>query len=127
MRVFEPTLPATADGTVHDAVKLLAEDDRSVGAVGFRRAQPSKSSADVKRQLKEHGLDVSDRQLDQLMKLQEGEHARRLARGRFWMQLVISLLVAGFAGAFLAFGTPGASTEKALFGLVGTVLGYWLR
>ncbi len=70
---------------------------------------------------------VSDSQLADVLKAEEARHTRLLSRRRFWVQLLISVLVAVFAMSMIAWGKTDSALEKGLFGLLGTVLGYWLR
>ncbi|WP_257388436.1 hypothetical protein [Tahibacter caeni] len=71
-------------------------------------------------ELSEKDLQLATQALDQIER-------RREARRRFWVQLTVSLVVLAGAGYLLAMTAPGADTQKALFGLIGTVIGYWLR
>jgi len=119
--------PTINDPIVQRAIDLLAADSEVSSGLRYRQVKESNTRDIVIKKLGEYGVITSDDQLDAVMRMQEEAHLRSMTRMRFWVQVALSLLVICFAGGFISLGAPEASTEKALFGLLGTVLGYWLR
>jgi hypothetical protein len=108
------------------ALDALDDADAEGAGLGFRKKREAISPGEIKRKLSEQGVAVSEASAERLALRRKADGAAA-TRQRFWMQVVISLIVLIVALATIVAGHPAAATEKAMFGLVGTVLGYWLR
>ena len=119
------------DESLQAAHEVLRSSALAPGGLGWRKASeakaPGAASTAARTELEQHGIQLSDSQLDRLLKLNDANDKRELARRRFFMQVTISLIVLAFAIGVLSLGSPSAAMEKTLFTLLGTVVGYWLR
>jgi hypothetical protein len=97
------------------------------GALGFRKDKKPSSPREIERILSENGIRDAADLAERLAKQDAVREEKALARNRFWVQVVISVVILAAALLFVSPGKPAETTEKALFGLIGTVLGYWLR
>lgn len=108
-----------------DAVRTLS---REQGQMGFFRRKPGSEAAKaVARTLRERGKAVTDAEAERTAAYLKAEEERSAIRRRFAMQALISCMVLGFAVGSLTLGTVSEASSKALFGLIGTIVGYWLR
>lgn len=76
----------------------------------------------VMQAILEDGASMTDEKVKNLTKLIESNRAKKV----FYVQASISVLVLLACFAFISAGA-NENTEKLLAGLIGTVLGYWLR
>jgi hypothetical protein len=116
------TLHEQLSAPVRDVVNELAATPTadSLGFDGDDKPVRTRRVRERHPELDEKQLQLANQALDQIERRNE-------ARRRFWVQLVVSLLVLGGAGGLLVLSQPNADMQKALFGLIGTVVGYWLR
>ncbi len=77
----------------------------------------------LKSLLAESGHGVDDDSASRIADRLQAE----MTRGRFWVQAGISLLVVLFCVAILWSGQGNETLQKAVIGLLGTVVGFWLR
>lgn len=123
-RAFLP-LPEPEDRRVIEALKVLRSTEADDTGMGFHSL--SRNILDVKRLLDEHGLVLDERQLEILINYCEAVEEQRRGRLRFLMQIVVSIAVLAGATALLALGDPSKANTESAFGLIGCVVGYWLR
>lgn len=118
-------LPEPEDRVVAKALTLLRSSEGDDTGMGF----PSRSQdiPDVKRMLDEHGLELDTNQLQKLIEYRKEMEELKRARIHFFVQIGISLVAMVVALIVLVFGNPGKELTQGLFGLLGTVVGYWLR
>jgi hypothetical protein len=112
-----------------EEIELLADPK---GALGFRKrlvANGDKATlvANTRKLLNEQGRPKSSEEVEQGIDYLERKEKMAQARMRFIVQAIISVivLVAAITMVFLKSTSPAA--EKAAFGLIGTVIGYWLH
>lgn len=109
------------------AFQAVSEAGEFQDGLGFKKSTAPRSGREVKQKLAEKGVKVSDDAAAKAAERAHTEAERAIRRQRFWVQVSISLIVLIVAFATIAFSAPAQATEKAMFGLIGTVLGYWLR
>ena len=127
IRAFSrPPLPE--DNQVAEALTVLLSSQGDKAGMGFYKLEKMvQEIAGVKRVVAEHGLEINDKQLQQLMKYVKDLDELKRAQARFWMQIGISVLLIVSSIVILGFGKPSEAISKGLFALMGTVVGYWLR
>ncbi|MFI4986347.1 MAG: hypothetical protein ACHQF3_02810 [Alphaproteobacteria bacterium] len=81
----------------------------------------------LKQILQEQGRKLTSEQLAAVVSHQKAQEDIVSIRRRFFVQCAISLAVLTFFILGLTVLDVSADSQKALCGLVGTVVGYWLR
>jgi hypothetical protein len=121
--------PRSDDPQVAEAVSLLLDVRNRPGALGFfGREKTADAVSTAVRLLAENGKTLTPEQtlavVDQLRKLDEIRSTRR----RFAVQVLVTL-VALVVAVSIVFGFLGATDDlkKVGYGLIGTVIGYWLK
>ena len=115
-------------GDVAEQVDLIRTLSQARGEMGFFRGKPkSEAKEAVARVLKERGKPVTDAEADKTAEYLKAEEERSAVRRRFVMQAIITVAVLAFAIGTLTLGAASEASAKALYGLIGTVVGYWLR
>lgn len=127
VNAFKADDQSELDEADQKAWRLLHDSGKTEGVLGFRKERAAKSPNEIKNHLAEHGLNISDDSAERLAKRSARSNDKALVRQRFWVQVVISMIIVIAALLVLSFGGASETTEKAFFGLLGTVLGYWLR
>ncbi|MFO1433024.1 MAG: hypothetical protein U1F76_23445 [Candidatus Competibacteraceae bacterium] len=128
MKAFSGT-PAVSS-TVEAAARILrsVDSDQGLQGLGFRKKRRKiHDTPEKKAILSEHGIQLNDNEMMQLIKYLKDKEEVNIIRRRFWMQCMISLVLILFSLGILLWGKPAMATEKSLFGLLGTIIGYWLR
>lgn len=110
------------------AWNTLSSDQGGADGLGFKKSQPLDGGAPqrlkaTQKRLRERGQELSEEQVALLQSMAEADQIRR----RFWVQASLSFLVLGVCLALVWRGPGDESLQKALFALMGTVVGYWLR
>jgi hypothetical protein len=77
--------------------------------------------------LEEQGKRLTPAQLAAVIDEHQRQAERAEVRRRFIMQCILSAGVLAFAFWQLSLAESNADLQKGLFGLIGTVVGYWLR
>lgn len=118
----------SGDSLVDNAVALVSGLDRDGGLGFFGRAKPSDALRTAIRVLAEHGQSLNTEQTLQVVTQLKTLADAQAVRARFVVQASISgaVLFASLSvlgGAVMV--TP--DIQKVAIGLVGTVVGYWLR
>lgn len=127
-RMVFSELPIPEDKQVSEALTVLRSSEGDNTGMGFHKLGSVVQAMDkVKRVLAEHNLELNDSQLAQLIKHKKELDALKRAQARFWMQVSLSVLLVAAALVFLGFGNPSDASAKSVFGLLGSVVGYWLR
>ncbi len=121
-RAFSPEEPLKPE--LQRAKETVLKARSRDGALGFQKnAAGAAGPEKIAQVLAENGVKVTPAEAGKV----DQELQREMIRRRFWIQLALTIVLTVFCLAMLAFGTPAAATEKSLFGLLGTILGYWLR
>lgn len=111
---------------IADQVGVIRSLSQEQGQMGFFRGKAKAQAEEaVSRVLKERGKPVAD--VDKTVEYLKAEEERAAIRRRFVMQAIITFVVLAFAIGSLTLGAVSEATAKALFGLIGTVIGYWLK
>lgn len=119
--------PPAVSPNVRSAVDLV-RGSQSTGSLGFfARQSRARDLGEVMQVLAEHGQQLSATDTDKVFAALKSWDALEEARRRFLIQFGLSALVLVTTGCILTWGHPGADAQKTLFGLIGTVIGYWLR
>jgi hypothetical protein len=106
-------------------IQLLEENGDSLGFAKKRERKNLPSV--VSNILAEEDINLSDRKVEELVLYLKEKKESDLARKRFFVQSIITFLIIFLCFYLLTFGKADQDTQKAIFGLLGTVLGYWLR
>ena len=108
------------------AQRVQSSQDNN-GQLGFRKKLTGgDTKVIVRKALEETGHSPSDRELDETIKYLHETEKISEGKRRFYMQSVISAIALIIIGAEL-YSNSDQTTQKALFGLLGTIIGYWLR
>lgn len=125
--------PPLADEKVKAAADVLnAQKDKNV-ALGFAHppqalgGDEEEEGRRVERILHEHNTRLDAAEFKRLMEYLKLQQEHQAARSRFIAQAAISACIVAFALLLLGIGNVNDTMQKALFGLLGTVIGYWLR
>ena len=115
-----------------DSTELRAADvamRSGFESLGFkkRKKAPRGGEGDLKRLVEESGISLSAEQLKNVLDYLGAVHDKSMARRRFYVQAAVSAAIILFAILLLTLAHVKDEKEKALFGLLGTVLGYWLH
>lgn len=118
----------THDPKLAQAWQTLAPLEEQVDGLGFKKRQPLDARAPerlraTQKLLREHGQELSEQEVAILQARADADQVRR----RFWVQASLSFLVVAACLAMLWRGPDSEQMQKALFALLGTVVGYWLR
>ena len=122
-------IPEPQDPTVNSAVSFLRALRSSEEGIGFFGRDRSIDATDVAiRILQEHGHNLEHDQtikvIEHLHKIDEAQAIKR----RFFVQIVISAAAFAIAIAIIFALIPtNEELNKVGYGLIGTVVGYWLR
>jgi hypothetical protein len=121
-------VPPIADDRTKSVAEHVLNTLRQSDELGFRKkASKVELEQKVRRTLKETGQDLNDSDAEKVVNHVRAIEEMTIARRRFWAQCAVSLLIVLFAIFMLSRSQSNETVEKALFGLLGTVLGYWLR
>ncbi len=117
-----------ADPKLAKAWETLTTADGGQDALGFTKRKPLDTREPqrlkaAKKRLSEQGQNLTD---DEIALLQARVEATQI-RSRFWVQASLSFLIVGVCLAMLWRGQVDEHMQKALFALLGTVVGFWLR
>ena len=116
------------DDRTKNAAELVLNTLNNSNALGFRKkVSKDELGAKARRTLKETGQDLNDSDIEKVINHMRALEEMTIARRRFWAQCAVSLLIVAFAMFMLSRSQSNETVQKALFGLLGTVLGYWLR
>lgn len=96
-------------------------------SLGFFRLSYDEFEKKVLNIVTEQGADLSQKQLSVLLNFIQETKKNKEIQNRFWVQTSISVFVLLSSILCLSLLKVDENTQKALFGLIGTVLGYWLR
>lgn len=125
-RAFKGEPPVDLNETERAALETLRKEDGLGTGLGYRRKETPASAAEIKKHMVELGQNLTDASAEKIARSARAQ-ADAAARQRFIMQSAISLLILVAALWTIMGASPQPATEKAMFGLIGTVLGYWLR
>lgn len=122
--------PTTGDREVDGAVGFLESLRGGPEALGFfgRGKKPSDAVAVAVDLLREHGRQLTYEQTVKAVEILQTLDERRSVRRRFVVQVIVSAIALAIALAVI-FGlvTTSDDLKKIGYGLVGTVIGYWLK
>jgi hypothetical protein len=126
VRAFKGEPPVELNEQERAAFEALRKEDGEGTGLGYRKRGAPVSAVEIKKHMAERGQNLPDASAEKIARSGRAQ-ADAAARQRFIMQCAISLLIL-VAALWTIMGTsPQPATEKAMFGLIGTVLGYWLR
>ena len=119
----------TGDPAVDGAVTTLVRAAEHSEALGFWQRQSIADPMETAtRMLAEHGQNLTTEQVGKVMDQLSTIEQARVARRRFWLQAVVTLVVLiPSLGVALGYVDNGDATQKAAAGFVGATIGYWLR
>jgi hypothetical protein len=106
---------------------VLSRFSESGDSLGF--AKRAKVSLDivVSEILEEENISLSKEKFDVLIRYIKARREDEIIRNRFWVQLIVTLVMIVACFYLLLSGNADQNSQKVIFGLLGTVLGYWLR
>lgn len=106
---------------------VLSRFSESGDSLGF--AKRAKVSLDivVSEILEEENISLSKEKFDVLIRYIKARREDEIIRNRFWVQLIVTLVMIVACFYLLLSGKADQNSQKVIFGLLGTVLGYWLR
>ncbi|MGJ5134393.1 hypothetical protein [Bradyrhizobium oligotrophicum] len=122
--------PTPSDQHVADAVRFLASISGGPSTLGFfgRDKRPSDAVSVAVDLLREHGRQLTYEQTIKTVEILQTLDERRSVRRRFVMQILVTIAALAIALS-VVFGLITASDDlkKIGYGLIGTVIGYWLK
>ncbi len=125
--------PPLLNAKVKAAADVLNAQKGKNIALGFSRppqalgGNEEEGGRRVEQILHEHNTRLDAAEFKQLMEYLKFQQEHQAARSRFIAQAAISACIVAVALLLLGLGNGNDTMQKALFGLLGTVLGYWLR
>lgn len=127
-RVFFQFKPPS-EPQVREAAKTVMRKLRRGGdSLGFgKKTERRDLETIVLRILEENQFDLSPEKLNSLRSYLKDFRENERKKSQFWAQLLVSLIIVVPCLVLLMFTDQEQDTQKAIFGLLGTVLGYWLR
>lgn len=122
--------PTPADQQISDAVRFLTSVREGGDGLGFfgRNKSASDAASVAVNLLQEHGRQLTYEQTIKTVEILQTLDERRSVRRRFVVQILITI-VALVIALSVVFGLITASDDlkKIGYGLIGTVIGYWLK
>jgi hypothetical protein len=121
--------PVADDRQIDDAVAFLTSLRRGPKGLGsFGRDNSSDAVSVAVGLLQEHGHALSYDQTIKAVEILQTLDERRAVRRRFPVQIVVTVAALAIALSVI-FGWISASDDlkKIAYGLIGTVIGYWLK
>jgi hypothetical protein len=121
--------PKADNSQIDNAVTFLTSVLEGPKALGFfGREKPSDAVTVAVGLLQEHGRQLSYEQTVKVVEILQTLDERRAVRRRFVIQIVVTIVALAIALA-IVFGLVQASDDlkKIGYGLIGTVIGYWLK
>lgn len=122
--------PTSGDQEVADAVRFLVSIRGGVDTLGFfgRDKRPSDAVSVAVDLLREHGRQLTYEQTIKTVEILQTLDERRSVRRRFFIQILVTIVALAIALA-VVFGliTVSDDLKKIGYGLIGTVIGYWLK
>lgn len=121
------TPSVSPDDRIEQAAVLVkaSEGDSQLGF--FRRNSATRDLKEVAQVLAEHGQQLAGTDTEKVFATLKQWDQLQDTRRRFSIQCGLSILVLIITGLILMLGSPSPDSQKTLFGLIGTVIGYWLR
>jgi len=124
--------PALLDEKLKVAAEVLRAQESKNVALGFQRPPGPGGSEEeenkrIEQILSEHGAKLDEGEFKRLMEYLRTQEEHRSARNRFFAQAAVSASIVAFVLLLLGLGDVNETMQKALFSLLGTVVGYWLR
>jgi len=123
---FQVKLPHDAEvkKAVVIVVQLLERDGDFLGFAKRRERNLPSLVLDI---LTEENINLSREKMEILLLYLNSKREGELTKKRFLIQSSVTLLIIFSCFYLLISGKADQDTQKAIFGLLGTVLGYWLR
>jgi hypothetical protein len=122
--------PTPGDQQVADAVHFLVSIRGETDTLGFfgRDNRPSDAVSVAVNLLREHGRQLTYEQTIKAVEVLQTLDERRSVRHRFFIQILVTIVALAIALS-VVFGLITASEDlkKVGYGLIGTVIGYWLK
>jgi hypothetical protein len=122
--------PTVGDRELDDAVAFLMSLHGGPNELRFfgREKKPSDAVAVAVELLREHGRQLTYEQTVKVVEILQTLDERRSVRRRFVVQIVVTIIALAIALA-IVFGLITASDDlkKIGYGLIGTIVGYWLK
>lgn len=124
-KAFSPP-QSPKDPLVAESAAMLHSTDADDTGMGFHKLKRFvKDIVTVKKFLDEHGVSLEDSQISELMKYMKAVEEYERAKTRFWVQIVLSILIVGGSIGVLIFTAPPTEVSNSLFALLGLVIGFW--
>ena len=120
--------PSSPHPVIAEALNSIRSAEPGGAQLGFfRQARTPADPQRIERILAEQGKRLTPAQLAAVIDEYRRQSEQAGIRRQFIVQCIISAAVLAFAFWQLSRVELDADLQKALFGLIGTVLGYWLR
>jgi hypothetical protein len=121
--------PSSGDKEIDEAVGFLSSLREGPTSLGFLGRQSSSDAVGVAVQLlQEHGRQLTYQQTLKVVETLKTLDERRSVKQRFIVQLLVTIVALAISIAII-FGIIQASDDlkKIGYGLIGTIIGYWLK
>ncbi|MEB4590948.1 hypothetical protein VSS37_08170 [Candidatus Thiothrix sp. Deng01] len=118
--------PELQDQSLKPIVQLINSRLGRKESLGFFKKGKLKAEEEILRILTEQGRKVSKKQLEQLTEYLEKQRKNEDIKRRSFIQVFFTAIILMIC-VWQLDSQPGSDTQKAVFTVIGAIIGYWLR